>query len=154
MLLFARQWLPATADAEDALQEAFIKFWRKYQNPDDRHAGLLFATVRHVALDHIRRETRRKRRENLAADDPLFPRDFAEETAPYPPAASQDTAVLETALRQLPADQREVLVLKIWGELTFAQIGQALDLSANTAASRYRYAIAALKKIIRPVCYE
>jgi len=39
-----------------------------------------------------------------------------------------------------------VLVMKIWDELTFAEIGQALGISPNTAASRYRYALAALKK--------
>ena len=36
--------------------------------------------------------------------------------------------------------------MKIWNELTFAEIGQALGISQNTAASRYRYALAALKK--------
>ena len=53
---------------------------------------------------------------------------------------------LVAALDHLPRDQREVLVMKIWNELTFAEIGQALEISQNTAASRYRYALAALKK--------
>jgi RNA polymerase sigma-70 factor (ECF subfamily) len=43
-------------------------------------------------------------------------------------------------------DQRDVLVLKIWGELTFQQIGAELRISANTAASRYRYALNALRQ--------
>jgi len=46
----------------------------------------------------------------------------------------------------LPNEQREVLVMKIWNELTFAEIASALEISQNTAASRYRYALAALKK--------
>jgi RNA polymerase sigma-70 factor (ECF subfamily) len=54
-------------------------------------------------------------------------------------------AAIEEALQRLPRDQREVLVLKIWGELTFEQIGMTLELSPNTAASRYRYALAALR---------
>lgn len=45
------------------------------------------------------------------------------------------------ALRRLPREQSEVVVLKIWEELTFAQIGEVLEISANTAASRYRYAM-------------
>lgn len=45
------------------------------------------------------------------------------------------------ALRRLPADQAEVVVLKIWEELTFAQIGEILEISPNTAASRYQYAM-------------
>ena len=57
---------------------------------------------------------------------------------------------LVAALDHLPRDQREVLVMKIWNELTFAEIGEALAISQNTAASRYRYALAALKKTFQP----
>jgi RNA polymerase sigma-70 factor (ECF subfamily) len=53
---------------------------------------------------------------------------------------------LVAALDLLPREQREVLVMKIWNELTFAEIASALEISQNTAASRYRYALAALKK--------
>jgi RNA polymerase sigma-70 factor (ECF subfamily) len=53
---------------------------------------------------------------------------------------------LIAALKLLPGEQREVLTLKIWNELTFAEIASALGISQNTAASRYRYALATLKK--------
>jgi RNA polymerase sigma-70 factor (ECF subfamily) len=53
---------------------------------------------------------------------------------------------LVSAIEGLPSEQREVLVMKIWNELTFAEIGIVLGISQNTAASRYRYALAALKK--------
>jgi RNA polymerase sigma-70 factor (ECF subfamily) len=55
-------------------------------------------------------------------------------------------ASLRRALRELPGDQREVVVLHIWADLTFAQIGDVLQISANTAASRYRYAFAKLRE--------
>jgi RNA polymerase sigma-70 factor (ECF subfamily) len=51
-----------------------------------------------------------------------------------------------SALRTLPPEQAEVVVLKIWEEMTFAQIGQILDTSPNTVASRYQYAIAKLTR--------
>lgn len=51
-----------------------------------------------------------------------------------------------SALRTLPPEQAEVVVLKIWEEMTFLQIGQILDTSPNTAASRYQYAIAKLTR--------
>ncbi len=54
------------------------------------------------------------------------------------------------ALRTLPPEQAEVVVLKIWEELTFAQIGQILDTSPNTAASRYQYALAKLTRRLSP----
>ncbi len=53
---------------------------------------------------------------------------------------------LAAAVDRLPAEQREVLVMKIWNDLTFADIASVLNISQNTAASRYRYALAALKK--------
>lgn len=46
-----------------------------------------------------------------------------------------------SALRKLPQEQREVVVLKIWEELTFAQIADVLSISLSTASSRYRYAL-------------
>jgi DNA-directed RNA polymerase specialized sigma24 family protein len=52
---------------------------------------------------------------------------------------------LTRALESLPPDQREVIALKIEGELTFAQIAAVLGISPNTAASRYRYALERLR---------
>ena len=55
------------------------------------------------------------------------------------------------ALRALPSEQAEVVVLKIWEEMTFAEIGQVLDTSPNTVASRYQYAIAKLTRRLSPL---
>jgi RNA polymerase sigma-70 factor (ECF subfamily) len=65
-------------------------------------------------------------------------------------AGSQDRSSpcserLERALLSLPAEQREVISLKIDGELTFAQIAEVIGVRANTAASRYRYALEKLR---------
>ena len=54
--------------------------------------------------------------------------------------------MLERELRRLPPDQREVLILKFWGGLTFAQVAEALDIPQGTAASRYRLALEALRQ--------
>jgi RNA polymerase sigma-70 factor (ECF subfamily) len=54
---------------------------------------------------------------------------------------------LRNALLALSEEQREVVVMHIWGELTFAQIAEILDASANTVASRYRYALASLRDV-------
>jgi RNA polymerase sigma-70 factor, ECF subfamily len=138
LVLFARQWTRSAADAEDVVQEAFVKFWRRHHDIGNR--GLLYATVRSIALDFIRRDSRRARREATALSDvdrsvqPAF--DIEDDTQ----------RALVAALDLLPAEQREVLVMKIWNELTFAEIASALGISQNTAASRYRYALAALKK--------
>ena len=61
LLLFARQWVQSAADAEDIVQDAFVKFWRR--NHDIANRALLYAAVRSLALDFIRRDARRARRE-------------------------------------------------------------------------------------------
>jgi RNA polymerase sigma-70 factor (ECF subfamily) len=142
LVLFARQWVQSVPDAEDIVQEAFVRFWRR--NHEISNRGLLYATVRSIALDRIRGDSRRARREAVAVaetDQSVEPQFQLEDE-------SQQALVL--ALDRLPKDQREVLVMKIWNELTFAEIGQALGVSQNTAASRYRYAIAALRKTLPP----
>ena len=142
LLLFARQWTRSAADAEDIVQEAFVKFWRRNHKIHNR--ALLYATVRSIALDFIRRDKRRVRREAtaVAEADPTIEPQFE--------WADEEQSALAAAVSCLPHDQREVLVLKIWNELTFSEIAGALGISQNTAASRYRYALAHLKKSLQP----
>jgi RNA polymerase sigma-70 factor (ECF subfamily) len=142
LVLFARQWVRTPADAEDIVQEAFVRFWRKQYSPDNR--ALLFATVRSVALDLLRRDSRRARRE---ADAFL---ETEQTVAPSFDVDSESRRGLADAVERLPREQREVVVMKIWNELTFADIGTVLGISQNTAASRYRYALSALKKTLVP----
>src|SRR6266576_1419995 len=142
LLLFARQWVQSAADAEDVVQEAFVKFWRRNHNIENR--ALLYAAVRSIALDFIRRDGRRARREATVfadADSTVEPQFEWEDEA---------QSALAASVNCLPHDQREVLVLKIWNELTFSEIAHALGISQNTAASRYRYALANLKKSLQP----
>jgi RNA polymerase sigma-70 factor (ECF subfamily) len=138
LVLFARQFVRTGADAEDIVQEAFVRFWRKQHSIANR--GLLYATVRSVALDLLRRDIRRARREATASLD------MEQTTEPQFDFDDGSQRELAAAVQLLPVEQREVLVMKIWNELTFAEIGAALEISQNTAASRYRYALAALKK--------
>jgi RNA polymerase sigma-70 factor (ECF subfamily) len=140
LLLFARQWVQSVADAEDIVQEAFVRFWRKNQSIENR--GLLYAMVRSIALDAIRRDSRRARREAVAVSE------TQQTVEPQFQFADESQQALALALGQLPKDQREVLVMKIWNELTFAEIAEALGISQNTAASRYRYGLAALRKTL------
>ena len=138
LVLFARQFVRSVADAEDIVQDAFVRFWRKEHSIENR--ALLFATVRSVALDLLRRDARRARREANAALE------VEQSTQPQFDFDDDSQRELAAAVDRLPVEQREVLVMKIWNELTFAEIGDALAISQNTAASRYRYALAALKK--------
>jgi RNA polymerase sigma-70 factor (ECF subfamily) len=142
LLLFARRWTTCRADAEDIVQEAFVRFWRRQHSIDNR--ALLYAAVRSAALDRLRSDQRRARREAAAALD------HADHFEPQFSTADEGQQLLAAAVERLPDEQREVVILKIWNELTFAEIATALDISPNTAASRYRYALSALRKNLQP----
>jgi RNA polymerase sigma-70 factor, ECF subfamily len=151
LVLFARQWLASMADAEDAVQNGFVRFWKHQPEAGPEHYPLLYAAVRTAALDLLRSHERRARREAddrvevLRGDEPIFDSSLAER---------EHADAVQAALSQLPQPQREVIVLKIWGDLTFAQIAQTLEESINTVASRYRYALEALRMHIKPTEYE
>ena len=144
LLLAARLWTRCQADAEDVVQEAFTRAWPRRAAIQDLPA-YLYATTRTVALDMARGQRRTKRREEDVGTDPTQPRWFE-------PAATLETderrQLIEAALRDLPTDQREVIVLKIWGGLTFDAIATALGIPPNTAASRYRYALDRLRNLL------
>lgn len=140
LVLYAGGWTVCRADAEDAVQEAFVRFWRSRDRAAEPLA-YLYACVKRAALERQRGEGRRKRREAAAAAPEASGAWFAD-----PLEGQERRAAIEAALATLPAEQREVLVLKVWGELTFAQISLSLGVSANTAASRYRYALTRLRE--------
>src|SRR5947209_4329909 len=109
LLLLARQWSATRADAEDAMQEGFVQFWRSRNRARDEIA-YLFACVRTAAMEIGRGERRRDARDRAAASARIETSSFA--TPPIEQAERH--AAIEAALGQLPGDQREVVVMKIW----------------------------------------
>ena len=150
LFLYARQLCRNDADAADVVQEAFLRIWRKHASngvtePD--LPALCYSAVRYVVLDRQRQMARRRRREVAAGES------WYDQPALFESSLEQaeEHAKLETVIRKLPVEQREVLTLKIWGELTFQQIATVTDESPNTVASRYRLALAALRQQITKV---
>lgn len=142
LLLCARQWTRSPADAEDVVQEAFVRYWRHQRGLPGEPMALLVTSVRRAAFDLARRTDRRTAREERAEGG------LGDSVALFqmPLEGDERRAAIEEAMQRIPSEQREVLVLKIWGELTFEQIAAELDASPNTIASRYRYALNALRR--------
>lgn len=138
LLICARLWTRTQADAEDVVQDAFVRYWRHQRQLGGDPIPLLLTSIRRAAFDLARSRARRLLRETNFAEE------NSDETSLFEPDERQ--AAVESALRELPPEQREVLVLKLWGELTFAAIAEQLEIPPDTAASRYRYALVALRK--------
>lgn len=135
-------------DAEDALQAALV---RVAAEPGlllraDQPWAYLLRMVRNESLLIIRR----RQRWSLAGTlSDLLTRCSVDESD------LEDThRTVWAAIRTLPTEQSEVVVLKIWETMTFAQIAEVLDVSPSTVASRYRYAIEKLSLKIRAAQLE
>ena len=152
LLLFARQQTRSIADAEDVLQNAVVKLSRKVEEGTfvgDQQAWLAFSytQIRREAIDLGRKEDRRRKREELVVEDKkTLGSDIDLPHFENNENMDETRQILEAGLKGLPKKFSEVIYMKLWGERTFAEIGEALDISLNTAASRYRYGIEALRK--------
>ena len=137
------------AETRDLLQEIFIRLAKAPQLLDQVTSprSYLFRLAHRLAIDrHRREETRRRNEEQARSEQPAC--------AP-PDSVSLDGAwqagQLSAALSLLPEEQKAVVLLKVWEEMTFAEIAEVLQIPANTAASRYRYALDKLKDALRPL---
>jgi len=154
LLLFARQQTRTEADAEDAFQDAIIRLWKAgliQTNEDgvtEPSLPAAFTQIRRAAIDQARKNIRQANRDQRAVD-------LGEDQVGFVLFESsleddERAQAIEEAMKKLPPYYREVLTLKIWGELTFEQIAETLDIPMNTAASRYRYALQQLRRVLTP----
>lgn len=137
---YASMILADAAAAEDVVQEVFVhvaQALRRRSPPEVTYAYLAVA-ARNECFSLLRRRGRR----------PEEPLPVLEREAPD--ATEEERLILEAALVALPAEQREVMYLKVFEGLTFQEIGERCGTSVNTAASRYRYAAAALRRSLAP----
>ncbi len=135
-------------EVKDWIQDVFVRLARTpgcLDGVEDVRA-FIFRMGRNAVIDAARRTASRERRTEAAAQE-----SWAIATDPD---AKVFASSLDTALDRLPEAQRGVVVLKLWEGLTFEQIGNICGISANTAASRYRYAIDKLRTQLRPLYDE
>ena len=140
LVLYARQWC---ATPEDVVQEAFLKLVGQLRPPRDVTAWL-YRVVRHGAIDAGRAAARRQKRESAVARPVRY---FVEAEVD-----GLDAATAVAALQRLPLEQREVIVARLWGGLSFEQIAEAADCSASTACRRFNAGIEALRQELGESC--
>lgn len=134
LLAYACALLHDPSEAEDVLHQVFLQLLRD-GGTEISSPGYLFRAVRNRALNHLRGRSR-----EVALD--------GEAQWLESPSGSTETALaLQSALRTLPDEQREVIVLRVWGQMTFEEVAAVIGVSPNTAASRYRYGLEKLNEV-------
>jgi RNA polymerase sigma-70 factor, ECF subfamily len=142
LILYGRALGLSHAEAEDVLQETFLALLQKkdcFEKPEH----YCVRSFRNRALNYQRSLWRRLAREwesrrwfeNSPGEHPLERKAMC-------------------CLAELPAEQREVIVLKIWHDYTFEEIGELLSASPNTVAGRFRYGLKKIKIRLEGKVYE
>jgi RNA polymerase sigma-70 factor (ECF subfamily) len=140
LVLYARQWCHAP---EDVVQEAFLKLMDQ-RSPPRAVVPWLYRVVRNGALDAGKLDRRRQRRESAAARPERW---FVEHEV-----EGLDAGAAVAALQRLPLEQREVIVARLWGGLSFEEIAEVAGCSASTAFRRFGAGIEALRRELGAAC--
>ncbi len=145
--------------ANDLFQETFLRVIRAMRSErgsyerQGRWLGWVMRIARNSALDHLRR---RKKWRDVDDGEGSFwdrmPDDVP--TADESVSRAQLTSLLEECIQRLPAEQREVVLLRHEADLTFREIAELTDVSINTALGRMRYALINLRKMMSETMRE
>lgn len=142
LILYGRALGLSHAEAEDVLHETFVVLMQQ-ERPPAKLENYCVRSFRNRVLNYRRTLWRRLTRELESS------RWFERGTDETP----EERAAMR-CLADLPVEQREVIVLKIWHQRTFEEIGELLDISPNTIAGRYRYGLQKIKVRLEGAEYE
>ena len=140
LVLYAQQWCRAP---EDVVQEAFLRLVVQREMPQNIVAWL-YRVVRNGALNASRAAARRGRHESAAANA----------TARFDGSNGQllDAREAADALEHLPDAQRETVVARLWGGLSFQEVADLTGTSTATAYRRYQAGLRALRERLGVEC--
>jgi RNA polymerase sigma-70 factor, ECF subfamily len=138
LLAYACSFVVDRAIAEDVVHQVFVKLLQGETRAPDAPLGYLYRAVRNAALN-VRRNV--KREVQLHAESAWFAHRGGDQEA---------AMALQAALLELPEEQREVVMMRVWSGMTLEEIASTSGVSLNTVASRYRYALEKLRERLRP----
>jgi RNA polymerase sigma factor (sigma-70 family) len=135
LVLYAQQWC---AQPEDVVQEAFIRLIRERPAPENI-VGWLYRVVRNEAISASRAAGRRARYESaVGSQREAWFTSMGEDAL--------DARAAVAALEALLPEEREVIVLRIWGGRSFEQIAELIGKSTSTAHRRYEMGLRSLRE--------
>ena len=140
--------------AEDLFQETFIKVIQSLRSGKYRDNGRFLSWVIRIAhnliIDHFRKEKQMNSVSNDDSEVDLFNcKKMSDSNIEELIVSSQIKAEIRTLINELPDDQREVVLLRHYGGLSFKEIADQTDVSINTALGWMRYALINLRKLIK-----
>ena len=142
--LYASTW---TKQPDDCVQEAFIALARETEAPDNTLAWL-YKVTRNLALNLLRSRDRRQKHETAAINH-----EIKSVANPASDAEQNDrNQFLQTQLSELSLQDRELIVARIWGGLTWQQLSTLTDLPKSTVERRYHNALSRFKKLLESKC--
>jgi len=139
--------------AEDIFQDTFIKVIRSLKNGKYRDNGKFVSWVIRIAhnltIDHFRKEKQFSTLSNEDYEADIFnTRKFSDGTIEDILVESQIIHEVQLLIEELPEDQKQVILLRHYGGLSFKEIAEQTNVSINTALGRMRYALINLRKLI------
>lgn len=138
--------------ADDIYQETFAKVIQTLRTGQYNEEGKFFPWVVRIAhniiIDHYRKEKRLPEVMDTDACERLNLLTHYEENAEERIIREQTYNDLRVLMQLLPADQKEVLLMRHYGELSFKEIATVTGVSINTALGRMRYALIKLRKMM------
>jgi RNA polymerase sigma-70 factor (ECF subfamily) len=138
--------------AEDLFQEVFIKIidtirGNRY-NDEGRFLGWAMRIAHNLCVDYFRKVKRSPKIMNSEGKDVFEWLSFSTDTAETNMMRSQSHERVQRLLDLLPSEQKEVIVLRHYGNLSFKEIASLTDCSINTALGRMRYGLINLRRMM------
>ena len=140
--------------AEDLFQETFIKVIQSLRGGKYRDNGRFLSWVIRIShnliIDHFRKEKQMNSVSNDDSEVDLFnSKKLSDHNIEEMIVNSQIRSEIRLLINELPDDQREVVLLRHYGGLSFKEIAEQTEVSINTALGRMRYALINLRKMIK-----
>jgi RNA polymerase sigma-70 factor (ECF subfamily) len=141
---YALMILADHAHAQDAVQQVFLKAMKRGKRILEIASleSYLRKAVRNECYEILKKRRQADNVARLLSCEPIL------EKTPGATIDEDEQKILDSAIRKLPPDQREVLYMKVYEDKTFSEIALITGVSTNTAASRYRYAMDKLKETL------
>ena len=138
--------------AEDLFQETFIKIInnlkRKKYNEEGKFLPWAIRIARNLAIDHFRKKQRMPMVTNSDGEDVFRKFGIDSENREQQIVRNETENHVRHLIDQLPEEQRQVLIMRHYGDLSFKEIAELTDVSINTALGRMRYALNNMRKMI------